>query len=70
MTILRYGSTREFWTSLSNLIADFVGLEGRAIEVVARTILCSALLEALPVAPALEIVGPDYARGKRLFDFL
>lgn len=68
--IIHCRSTREFWTVICDLIRNFVGLEGQAVELVARTILCSALLEALPVAPALEIVGPDYARGKRLLDFL
>ena len=69
-TLMQCGSTREFWTSTCNLITNFVGLEGQAVELVARTILCSALIEALPIAPALIIAGPDYARGRRLFDLL
>ncbi len=32
--------------------------------------LCSALVEAVSVAPALEIVGPDTARGNRLMELL
>ena len=35
-----------------------------------ESILCSALVEALSVAPTLMIVGPDTARGNRLMELL
>ncbi len=68
--ILQCGPTQQFWTTICDLLVNFAGLEGQAVELAARTILCSALIEALPVAPALLIAGPDYARGKRLLTLL
>src|SRR5271154_1700455 len=65
-----HGSTREFLAETCRLIADHAGLPEKFASLVGRFVLCSALVEALSVAPALMIVGPDIARGNRLMELL
>jgi len=65
-----HGSTREFLAETCKLIANFTGLPEKFTSLVGRVVLCSALVEALSVAPTLMIVGPDTARGNRLMELL
>lgn len=65
-----HGSTREFLAETCKLIANFTGLSEKFTSLVGRVVLCSALVEALSVAPSLIIVGPDIARANRLAELL
>jgi hypothetical protein len=65
-----HGTTRAFLTEICNLVANLVGLDEKAASLVARIVLCSALVDAVSVAPALVIVGPDIARANRLVALL
>jgi hypothetical protein len=65
-----HGSTREFLAETCKLIADYAALPEKSASLVARVILCSALVDAVSVAPTLMIVGPDTARGNRLMALL
>lgn len=65
-----HGSTREFLMETCKLLAHFVGLQEKSVALVGRFVLCSALVDAFSVAPALTIVGPDTARGNRLMALL
>jgi hypothetical protein len=65
-----HGSTREFSAEACKLIANYTGLSEKLTSLVGRVILCSALVEAVSVAPTLEIVGPATARGNRLMELL
>ncbi len=65
-----HGTTREFLSQICNLIANFVGLQEKSLELVGRFVLCSALVDAVSVAPTLMIIGSDIARGKRLVELL
>ena len=61
-----HGRTREFLAETCKLVVNYSGLPDRFASLVRRFVLCSALVEALSVAPTLEIVGPGIARGNRL----
>src|SRR5580658_1313440 len=63
-------STREFLAETCKLIANYAGLPEKFASLVGRVTLCSALAEAVSVAPTLEIVGPGIARGNRLMELL
>lgn len=65
-----HGSTREFLAETCKLVANYSGLPEKLASLVGRVVLCSALVEALSVAPSLMIVGPDIARGNRLMALL
>ena len=65
-----HGSTREFLAEIYKLVANFVGLEEKSVALVSRIVLCSSLIDAVSVAPALIIVGPDTARANRLVALL
>jgi hypothetical protein len=65
-----HGSTREFLAEICKLIANLVGLQEKPASLAARIVLCSALIDAVPVAPALMIVGPDIARGNQFVTLL
>ena len=65
-----HGTTRDFLAEICNLLANIVGLPEKPATVVARFVLCSAIAEAVSVAPRLVIVGPDSARGDRLVQLL
>jgi hypothetical protein len=65
-----HGSTREFLAETCKLIANFVGFEEKSVALVGRIVLCSSLIDAVSVAPALVIVGPDTARANRLVALL
>jgi hypothetical protein len=61
-----HGSTRELLAEICKLIANLVGLPEKPSSLVGRIVLDSALIDAVYVAPALMIVGPDITRGNRL----
>jgi hypothetical protein len=65
-----HGTTREFLAETCKLIANFVGLQEKSVALVGRLVLCSALVDAVSVAPTLMIVGPDTARGNQLVALL
>jgi len=65
-----HGSTREFLAETCKLVANFVGLEEKSVALVGRIVLCSSLIDAVSVAPALIIIGPDTARANRLVALL
>jgi len=65
-----HGSTREFLAETCRLIANYAGLSEKFASLVGRVILCSALVEAVSVAPTLVVVGPDAVRGSRLMELL
>lgn len=65
-----HGSTREFLAETCKLVANYTGLPEKFASLVGRVILGSALVEAVSVAPTLEIVGPGIARGNRLMELL
>src|SRR5215469_12183526 len=65
-----HGTTREFLTEICNVVTSFVGLDEKSTSLVARIVLCSAIVEAVSVAPALVITGPDTARANRLLRLL
>jgi len=65
-----HGNTRELLAEICKLVANLVGLDEKPASLVGRIVLCSALVDAVPVAPMLTIVGPDTARGNRLMALL
>ena len=65
-----HGTTREFLTETSNLMKNLVGLDEKSASLAARIVLCSAVVDALSIAPALVITGPDIARASRLVTLL
>ena len=65
-----HGTTREFLVETCALIANLVGLDEKSASLAARVVLCSALIDAVSVAPVLLIAGPDTARAHRLVSVL
>lgn len=65
-----HGTTRELLTQMRKLITSFVGLDEKSASLIGRVVLCSHLIEALPVAPSVMIVGPDIAQGNQLMALL
>jgi len=65
-----HGTTRELLTELRELVAKFVGLDNKSASLIARVVLCSAIIEAVSLAPALVIIGPDTGRANRLVALL
>ena len=65
-----HGTTREFLAETCTLITNLVGLDEKSASLVARIVLCSAIIEAVSVAPVLVIAGPDTARANRLVSVL
>ena len=65
-----HGTTREFLVNLCKLVTNLVGLDEKATSLVARVVLCSAIIDAVSVAPVLVIAGPDIARANRLVRLL
>ena len=63
-------TTREFLVETCALIANLVGLDEKSASLAARVVLCSALIDAVSVAPVLLIAGPDTARAHRLVSVL
>jgi len=66
----QHGTTREFLTDICKLVTNLVGVDEKTASLVARIVLCSAIVEAVTVAPALVIIGPDTARANRLVTLL
>jgi hypothetical protein len=65
-----HGTTREFLTEIRNLLTNLVGLDEKSSSLAARIVLLSGIVDALPVAPALVIAGPDIERARRLVNLL
>ncbi|HKD64068.1 MAG TPA: hypothetical protein VKB40_08540, partial [Candidatus Acidoferrales bacterium] len=65
-----HGSTREFLTETCDIMKNLVGLDEKSASLAARIVLCSAIVDALSIAPALVIAGPDTARANRLMTLL
>ena len=65
-----HGTTREFLAETCSLIANLVGLDEKSASLAARIVLCSAIIDAVSVAPVLVIAGPDTARANRLVSVL
>lgn len=61
-----HGTTRKLLTQIRELVMKFVGLDDKSASLVARMVLSSAIVEAVSLAPALVIVGPDTTRANRL----
>ncbi|MGA8307681.1 MAG: hypothetical protein WB723_18550 [Candidatus Acidiferrales bacterium] len=54
----------------NDVVTTFGGLDEKSASRVARIVLCSAIVEAVSVAPVLVIAGPDTAPGNRLVSVL
>jgi len=65
-----HGTTREFLAETCTVITNLVGLDEKSASVAARIVLCSAIIDAVSVAPVLVIAGPDTARANRLVSVL
>jgi hypothetical protein len=65
-----HGTTREFLAETCALIANLVGLDEESASLAARIVLCSAIIDAVSVAPMLVIAGPDTTRANRLVSVL
>lgn len=65
-----HGTTREFLTEIRTLMTNRVGLDEKSSSLAARIVLLSGIVDALPVAPALVIAGPDIERARRLVNLL
>jgi hypothetical protein len=65
-----HGSTRQLLTEICKLMTNLVGLDEASSPLIGRIVLCSAIVDAISVAPALVIVGADTARANRLMALL
>lgn len=65
-----HGTTREFLTEICRLTVDLIGLDEKSAALTARVVLCSAVVDALSIAPVFVITGPDTARANRLMSLL
>jgi hypothetical protein len=65
-----HGTSSEFLAEICKLVTTFVGVDEKTASLTARIVLCSAIVDALPIAPALLITGPDSARANRLVSLL
>jgi len=65
-----HGTTRAFLTEIFKLIKNMVGLDEKSASLAARIVLGSAMVDALSLAPALVVSGPDTARANRLLTLL
>jgi hypothetical protein len=65
-----HGTTREFLAETCKLITNLVGLDDKSASLAARIVLCSAIIDAVSVAPVLVIAGPDTTRANRLVTVL
>ncbi len=68
--VLPHGTTRGLLTQVSKLMTTFAGLDEKSAALISRVVLCSHLLEALPVAPTVAILSPDISRGNRIMALL
>jgi hypothetical protein len=65
-----HDSTRTFLCDICSLIKKFTGLDDKSVSLVSRIVLLSAVVDAVPVALTLLIVGPDVGRAKQLLALL
>lgn len=65
-----HGTTRELLAEICKLIEDFAGLPKRFASLATRFVLCDWLLDAVRIAPAIVLTGPDVTRGNRLMELL
>jgi hypothetical protein len=63
-------STRDLLADIRKLIFEFVGLPERIASIVARFVLFTWVIEAVPVAPGLAVTGPDTHAGGQLVNLL
>jgi hypothetical protein len=65
-----YESTGGLLAESCELVRNFAGLPEKSASLVGRFVLCTWLVEAFQVAPALVLVGPDIMRGNQLVTLL
>jgi hypothetical protein len=65
-----HGTTREFLAETCKLVANYAGVQEKSASLIGRFVLCSALVDAISVAPSLTIAGPDTERGNQLVSVL
>jgi len=65
-----HGTTREFLREIREVIWHFVDISEQFIALVARVVLCTAIVDALSVAPMLIVGGPDAAGVNQLVALL
>jgi hypothetical protein len=65
-----HGTTRQLLAVICKLVEDFTELPATSASLVGRFVLCSWLVEAVQVAPALVLVGPDLMRANQLVTLL
>lgn len=58
--------TRDLLTELSRQATHIAGLPEKIAAVAARAVLCSWIIRAVPIAPAVVITGPDGPHGNQL----
>ena len=68
--VLPHGTTRNLLTQICKLMTTFAGLDEKSAALISRVVLCSHVLEALPVAPTVAILSPDMSRGNRIMALL
>lgn len=64
------GTTGELVAELCGILTNLGGASEKVASIVARSVCCSWMPEALSVAPALVISGPDTQRADRLLRVL
>jgi len=65
-----HGTTRQLLVEICKLVEDFAGLPATSASLVGRFVLCSWLVEAVQVAPALVLVGPNLMKANQLVTLL
>ena len=65
-----HGGTRTFLWDICSLIKKFTGLDNKSVAVLSRIVLLTAIVDAVPMALTLLIVGPDVGRAKQLLTLL
>jgi hypothetical protein len=69
-TCAPHSSTRDLLGDICALMIDLVDLDQKQAGLLARLVLDSAIVDVLPIAPALVITGSDMTRGSRLMTLL
>jgi hypothetical protein len=61
-----FKSVRALLAEICNLIEQFTGLSKKSTALIARFVLVTWLVDAMPIAPRILIEGPDIARANQL----
>lgn len=69
-TVGSFGSIRELFEEICQLIDRFVRLPEKSTSLVGRFILATWLVDAMQTAPRILIEGPDIARARQLAQLL